>query len=181
MKAWGLLPKAVVAEIERREWQHGPNLRARLCGERPFPLRIGLKAPTEEQALADLEHFRQFIASWKAWPQPGQLDWQRRKYLRLGEYEVPVALRIDSMPDLIAVLGPAAEARNRRWQERMHPLLDLDPRLAKALLKHLDAIENMTAENALMIAQVLPQLQPGLGREAFFARAAAARRGYQIH
>ena len=166
MKAWGLLPKAVVAEIEKREWQHGPNLRARLCGERPFPLRMLLKAPTGDQALADLEHFRLFIASWKAWPQPGQLEWQRRKYQRIGEHDVPVALRIDSMPDLIAVLGPAAEARNRRWQERMRPLLDLDPRLAKALLKHLDTIENMTADNALMIAQVLPQLQPGLGREA---------------
>ena len=167
MTAWGLLPETVIAEIERREWQHGPNLRERLCGERPFPLRMGLKAPTEEQALTDLEHFRQFIASWKTWPQLGQLDWQRRKYPRLGEHEVPVALHIDSMPDLIAVLGPAAEARSRRWQERMRPLLDLDPRLAKALLKHLDEIENMTADNTLMIAQVLPQLQPGLGREAF--------------
>jgi len=167
MRAWGLLPKAVVAEIERREWLHGLNLRARLGGERPFPLRLPLKAPTQEQALTDLEHFRAFIASWKAWPHPRQLEWQSRKYQRLGEHAVPIALRIDSMPDLIAVLGPAAEARSRRWQERMHPLLALDPRLATALLKHLDAIESMTVDHALMVAQVLPQLLPGLGQSAF--------------
>jgi len=167
MRPWGLLPKAVVAEIERREWRHAPNLRARLGGERPFPLRLTLKAPREEQALADLEHFRQFIAAWKAWPRPGQLEWQRRKYQRLGEHDVPIALRVDSMPDLIAVLGPAAEARSRRWQERMRPLLDLDPRLSKALLKHLDTIESMTVDNAMMVAQVLPQLLPGLGQQAY--------------
>jgi hypothetical protein len=167
MRAWGLLPEAVVAEIERREWQHGPNLRARLCGDRPFPLRMLLKAPTGDQALADLEHFRQFIASWKAWPQPRQLEWQRRKYQRIGEHDVPVALRIDSMPDLIAVLGPEADARLRRWEQRMRPLLAIDSGLSAALLKHLDAIESMSEVNAALLAAVLPQLQPGLGRDAF--------------
>jgi hypothetical protein len=167
MRAWGLLPIAVVAEIERREWQHGPNLRARLCGDRPFPLRMLLKAPSGAQALADLEHFRQFIASWKAWPQPGQLEWQRRKYQHIGEHNVPVALRIDSMPDLIALLGSAAEARSRRWEQLMRPLLAIDSGLSAALLKHLDAIESMTDDNAALLAAVVPQLRPGLGQDAF--------------
>lgn len=167
MKDWGLLPKAVIAELERREWLSNANLRARLCGERSFPLRVSLKAPNEAQALADLEHFRTFIAEWKAWRFPEQLEWQRKKFHRLGEQDVPTVLQIASMPALIAVLGQDAEARSRRWQERMQPLLAFDQRLAKALLKHLDTIENMTLDNARRLAQALPQMQRGLGRQAY--------------
>jgi hypothetical protein len=167
MRAWGLLPKAVVAEIERREWLHSTNLRARLCGERPFPLRMTLKAPTGDQALADLEHFRLFVASWKDWPHPRQLQWQRRKYQRLGEHEVPIALQIDSMLELIELLGPEADARRRRWEQRMRPLLAIDRRLSRALLKHLEVIENMTTDNTALLAKGLLQLLPGLGQESF--------------
>ncbi|MGH8550082.1 MAG: DUF3322 domain-containing protein [Methylococcales bacterium] len=164
---WGLLPADVVAEIERREWQNSRNLRARLCGERSLPLRIALKAPTGEQALADLEHFRLFIANWKNWPHPNQLHWQRRKYQRLGEHEVPVALQIDSMPELIALLGPQAETRSRGWKRRMGPLLAMDSRLSKALLKNLDTIESMSEDDAVLLAKALPQLRPDMGLGLF--------------
>jgi len=167
MKTWGLLPKVVVAEIERREWANSARLRARLSGERTFPLRVALKAPSEAEALADLEHFQAFVSAWKNWRFPEQLEWQRKKYPRLGEQDVPVALSIASMPALIALLGKDAEARSRRWQERMQPLLAFDSRLSTVLLKHLDAIETITVDNALRLAKVLPQLRPGLGRQAY--------------
>ncbi|MGR8940957.1 MAG: DUF3322 domain-containing protein [Gammaproteobacteria bacterium] len=167
MRSWGLSPAEVVAEIKRREWDHSQNLRGRLCGERPFPLRMLLKAPSEDQALADLEQFRNFVAGWKAWPEPRQLEWQRRKFQRLGEHDVPIALQIGSMPELIALLGPSAEARSRRWQERMQPLLALDKGLSRPLLKHLGLIEAMPVDNALRLAAVLPQLRPGFGQGAF--------------
>ena len=111
----------------KREWLNNANLRGRLSGKRPFPLRISLKAPTGAQALAGLEHF---INSWKNWPHPHQLYWQRKKYQQLGEQQVPVALRLDSMPELIALLGSKAEARSRRWDQLMRPLLNVDKRLA---------------------------------------------------
>jgi hypothetical protein len=167
MRPWGLSPAEVAGDIKRREWDHARNLRGRLCGERPFPLRMLLRAPTEDQALADLEHFRQFIAGWKAWRFPEQLEWQRKRFPRLGEHDVPVALQIGSMPELVALLGPEAEIRSRRWEECMRPLLAIDTRLSKALLKHLDVIENMTPDDAVLLAKCLPQLRPGMGQGAF--------------
>jgi hypothetical protein len=167
MRPWGWLPAEAVAEIKRREWDHARNLRGRLCGERPFPLRLPLKAPTEDQALADLEHFRQFIAGWKDWHFPEQLEWQRKKFPRLGEHEVPVALLIRSMPELIELLGPEAQARSRLWEERMLPLLAIDSRLKGALLKNLDVIESMASGDSALLAKCLPQLRPGMGQGAF--------------
>ena len=167
MNNWGLLPDAVIALTHKREWLNNANLRDRLSGKRPFPLRISLKAPTGARALADLEHFRHFINSWKNWPHPHQLQWQQKKYQQLGDQQVPVALLLDSMPDLIALLGPKAEARSRRWDQLMRPLLNVDKRLSPVLVKHLAVVESMTPDDAALLAQLLPQLQQGMGQKCY--------------
>lgn len=167
MHDWGLLPEAVVAQLMQREWRNTTHLRARLSGERPFPLRLSLKAPTGNQALTDLEHFQQFIKSWKNWQNLGQLQWQGKKYQQLGEQQVPVALQINSMPELINILGPKAEARSRHWEQLMRPLLKLNVSLSPVLVRHLIVLESMTVEESQLLAQVLPQLRPGLGQRGY--------------
>ncbi len=167
MSEWGLLPDAVIAQITRREWSNNTNLRNRLSGKRPFPLRIPLKAPTGTQALANLEHFQCFIESWKKWLYPEQLQWQQKKYQQLGEQQVPIALQLDSMPELITLLGPKAKARKQHWEQLMRPLLDVDKRLSQVLVKHLRVIENMTVDDALLLAQLLPQLQQDMGKGCY--------------
>ncbi|WP_404360602.1 DUF3322 domain-containing protein [Methylotuvimicrobium sp. KM1] len=167
MSRWGLLPEDVLAQLRTREWLNAENLRGRLSGDRPFPIRIALKAPTGAQALADLEHFRRFIESWRHWPNPGQVDWQTKKFLQLGEQALPVAVQIDSMPALIAVLGSKAEARKQRWEQLMRPLLSIDARLSTVLIKQLSVLESMAPDDSALLAQLLPQLHRGMGQGAY--------------
>ena len=167
MTDWGLLPEAAIGQLKAREWSNNANLRDLLSGARPFPRRVSLKAPTDAQALAEPTHFQRFVDSWKQWPHTGQLRWQTKQYRRMGEQQVPVALQIDSMPELIRVLGPQAEARSRRWEQRMRPLLSLDARLSPVLLRHLNEIEKMTPDDAALLARLLPQLQQGMGQGGY--------------
>ena len=137
MSDWGLLPDAVVARVTQREWSNSVNLRDRLSGARPFPLRISLKVPTAAQAAQDLEHFQYFIRSWKKFSLPHLLQWQQKKYRRLGEQQVPVALQLESMSQLIELLGAKAEARRQHWDTLMRPVLNVNTGLSQVLLKHL--------------------------------------------
>ena len=49
--AWGVLPESVRARLRQLEWTNVRHLRERLLGNRPFPIRLGLKPPTGRQAL----------------------------------------------------------------------------------------------------------------------------------
>lgn len=167
MNRWGLLPDDVLAQLRTREWLNAENLRSRLSGDRPFPIRIALKAPTGAQALADLERFRRFVESWKHWPNQSQVDWQTKKFQQLGEQMLPVAVQIDSMPALIEVLGPKAEARKQRWEQLMLPLLNLDARLSSVLIKQLSVLESLAPDDSALLAQLLPQLHRGMGQGAY--------------
>ncbi|PKM34967.1 MAG: hypothetical protein CVV06_18795 [Gammaproteobacteria bacterium HGW-Gammaproteobacteria-10] len=167
MNRWGLLPDDVLAQLRTREWLNAENLRGRLSGDRPFPIRIALKAPTGAQALADLERFRRFVESWKHWPNQSQVDWQTKKFQQLGEQMLPVAVQIDSMRALIEILGPKAEARKQRWEQLMRPLLNLDVRLSTVLIKQLSVLESMAPDDSALLAQLLPQLHRGMGQGAY--------------
>ncbi len=167
MNRWGLLPDNVLEQLRTREWLNTENLRGRLSGDRPFPIRIALKAPTGAQALADLEHFRRFIESWKRWPNQSQVNWQIKKFQQLGEQTLPVVVQIESMPALIAVLGPKAEVRKQRWEHLMRPLLNLDSRLSSVLIKQLSVLESMAPDDSALLAQLLPQLRRGMGHGAY--------------
>ncbi|MDQ6958822.1 MAG: DUF3322 domain-containing protein [Mariprofundaceae bacterium] len=164
MSDWGLLPDAVIARITQREWSNSVNLRGRLSGTRPFPIRISLKAPTAAQASQDIEHFRHFVLSWKNFSYPYLLQWQQKKYHRLGEQQVPVALQLASMSQLIELLGPKAEARKQHWDKLMRPVLNIDTCLSQVLLKHLAVVEEMTPDDTALLAQLIPQLEQGQGQ-----------------
>jgi len=167
MNRWGLLPDNVLEQLRTREWLNTENLRGRLSGDRPFPIRIALKAPTGAQALADLEHFLRFIESWKRWPNQSQVDWQIKKFQQLGEQTLPVAVQIESMSALIAVLGSKAEVRKQRWEQLMRPLLNLDARLSSVLIRQLSVLESMAPDDSALLAQLLPQLRRGMGQGAY--------------
>jgi len=167
MSAWGLLPDTVIARITQREWSNSIHLRDRLSGARPFPLRVPLKAPTAAEATQNLEHFQRFVQRWKKWPYPEQVQWRQRKYLRLGEQKIPVALQLNSMSELIALIGPKAVARKQRWDKLMRPVLNINSQLSQTLLKHLATVEGMSPHDTVLLAQLLPQLQQGIGRGTY--------------
>lgn len=87
-----------------------------------------------------------------------------KKNQRMGEQQIPVSRHITSMPKLITVLGEKAEARSRRWEQMMRPLLNLDPRMSPILIRHLAVLETMRANDTNLLAQLISQLQAGMGQ-----------------
>ena len=59
--AWGILPDDAIAQLRKKEWDHPRHLKQRLRHQRPFPIVLSLKAPTGQQAFADMDHFHTFF------------------------------------------------------------------------------------------------------------------------
>jgi hypothetical protein len=167
MSAWGLSPDDVRALLLKKEWASTKNLRERLLGQRPFPLRVSLKVPTGAQALKQVDRFHAFIKQWKQSPQQHQIQWVQKQYRELGSHNVPASLSLDSMQQLIEFLGPKAMARGQRWEQRMAPILDLDANLYPVLVRHLPRLEQMSEEDTNLIAKLILQLHPNIGRESY--------------
>lgn len=161
---WGLLPDEVRALVVKREWRNEAALRARLTGDKAFPLRIGLKPPQGNSAVQNLEHFRHFVAAWQRFSQPELVEWESRTYRKISRQDVPVALVIQDIRQLLNYLGAEAVARSQRWEQNMSPLLALDSSLYPALVKHLNIIEAMTPDEVQLLASLLPQLEQGMGQ-----------------
>lgn len=163
MSDWGVLPQQARTLLRRREWENRRHFRQRLTGERAFPIRLFLKPPAPAQALADMRHLQDLVAQWRQWPDPEQVQWERRQFRHLGAWQLPVALQIDSMQGLIDCLGHDAVALAKHWQRVMGPIQALEPALFPTLTRHLDALEHISQRESELLARLLPQLQAGLG------------------
>jgi hypothetical protein len=92
-------------------------------GEGSWPLHVMLGAPAEREVAADFRSVRSWIESWRQWQQPGEIVWEMRQWLRMGDHHIPVALRIDSPDTVAAIIG-----EHRRWQTAHRRRLDLSER-----------------------------------------------------
>ena len=120
---WGLMPEAVLAQLHRREWENQTNLKARLKGQKSFPLRLPLKPPRGLQAQAGLTHFHAFHQAWKNFNYAGWVEWQQKNYRNLLKQEVPAYLAIPDLDGLIEILGKTPQLQN--WQHKISLLLQL--------------------------------------------------------
>ena len=109
---WGLFPEKVLANVYKREWENRRNLKLRLQGQREFPIEISLKAPTGQQASADLEHFHHFYKVWSNFTYPDLVEWQERNYRQLGVQRVPVKLKIPTLHVLAELLATQEQLDN---------------------------------------------------------------------
>lgn len=164
MTTWGKMPEQVIQHLSRVEWQHPTRLRERLAGARKFPILCNLNPPTGTAALSSINQFHAYINAWRSCPWPELVIWVKRNFRQLGECEVPVMVRIDSIQQLITVLGDEAIARSKAWEARLQPLLAMDRGLYPTLLRQLAVLERLTVEDARLLATVIPQLQRGLGK-----------------
>ncbi|MFT4924944.1 MAG: hypothetical protein ACI8WB_001034 [Phenylobacterium sp.] len=164
-KKWGLLPQAVRALVLKREWQNSSNLKQRLLGVKPFPIRIGLKPPGGGAVIEDIGHFQQYIASWRAFEPQALVIWDNKNYRQLGAQQVATFLQINSVQALIDFVGGVK--RSEQWQLAMSPLLQLSEQFYPVLVKHLETLEQMSGEDATLIAQLLPQLQRHMGHRQY--------------
>ena len=170
---WGLLPDQVIQLVKRREWDNIASLKARLLGEKAFPLRIGLKPPNGHSALSDVEHFLRFIAEWKAFPHQEMVQWEIKSFRNFSDQNVPTFIVVNSVKQLMQLLGRDAHERSQLWERNMALLLNIDgmgqlnQRLYPALVRWIEEIEKLSEKESKLLAKLLPQLKQGLGKGCY--------------
>jgi hypothetical protein len=173
---WGMLPDHAVQLIKKWEWDHWAHLKARLSGEKKFPIRLGLKPPDGKKAVADMAHYLAFVNAWKAFPFQEMVRWEPRNFQTLPDQTIPAALVISSIRDLAELMGKKGEARVGLWENKMRPILEVGSALPPpnplypVLVRRLDLIEKLSSADTRMLADLLPQLTPGMG-EGLYLRA----------
>ena len=165
---WGLLPSAVKLHVIMTEWDNRGRFKTRLLNQRPFPIKINLKPPKGRRAVYALEHFDAYVSAWKNYPRQDWLEWQFRTYRDIGQKDVPQYLVLSNIKDLIDYLGEVAETTCRQWAETMAPLLALpSDTLYPVLVKHLEALEALSAAESQRMADLIQQLKAGLGAKNY--------------
>jgi hypothetical protein len=167
-RPWGLLPEDIREIVLRREWQNDASLKARLLGEKPFPLRIGLKPPAGNAVLDDLGHFQAFVKAWRSFPAQELIEWRIKSYRTISHQEVPTHFSIASIDQLLDYIGEEALCRKKWWETNMEPLLGIDAGLYPVLVKHINTLETMATPDAVSLAMLIPQLTPGMGAGCYF-------------
>lgn len=160
---WGLLPAEVKRIITAREWTNTANLKARLSGNKSFPIKLSLRPPPARAAIADLHHFQQFVEQWRCFHQQKFVQWQSKNFRNLLNQSIPKLFVLSNMADLIEFIGGEAKVRTQIWSANMSPLLKLDKDIYPALVKHLHIIEQISVEDAQLLAELLSQLSPQMG------------------
>jgi hypothetical protein len=114
-----LRPDEVVATLSKRfEREHAAwlvqNADEAATG---WPMTIGLGMPTERELTADATAVRDWAQAWARWPDAAQVQWQVRQWPRLGEQQLPAALRLPAPQAVADALGQGA--RWRRAAQRL--------------------------------------------------------------
>lgn len=168
IEKWGLLPNTVLGILQKKEWENRRNLKQRLLNQRPFPIEISLKVPTDQQARDNLGHFHAFFKAWTDFAYPELVEWQERQYRQLSEQRVPVKLRIFSLQQLTELLG--AEQQLENWLNKISSFLQQSfvhdrhqHRLFQTLIHHLEQIERYSQQEWQWLIQLIEQLKPNMG------------------
>lgn len=98
-----------------------------LAGEGSWPLHIPLGIPTEKDATDDTLAVRAWVSSWAAWKNVGEVSFAVRKWARMGEQELPVALTVSSPEDVATLVGQSP--RWTRAKERYAQMVGKWPQL----------------------------------------------------
>ena len=98
-----------------------------LQGGVTWPLQLPLGVPSEAEALADIDAVRRWVTAWQDWLGPGDIEWQERRWSRLGTQRLPTAIRFAD-PEAVTIALDAHEAWNRARQ-RLATVRDRWPQL----------------------------------------------------
>ena len=168
IEKWGLLPNTVLGILHKKEWENRRNLKQRLLNQRPFPIEISLKVPTDQQARDNLGHFHAFFKAWTDFAYPELVEWQERQYRQLSEQRVPVKLRIFSLQQLTELLETEQQLEN--WLDKISSFLQQSfvhdrhqHRLFQTLIHHLEQIERYSQQEWQWLIQLIEQLKPNIG------------------
>ncbi|MGV0036773.1 MAG: Wadjet anti-phage system protein JetD domain-containing protein [Candidatus Azotimanducaceae bacterium WSBS_2022_MAG_OTU7] len=169
--SWGLLPDAIIASLNKKEWQNAARFQSRLLGEQAFPIKVGVRPPSGNAALDDLNQFRKFVESWQQFSNQACVHWQQRNFRNLSVQEVPVHLLVPDMETLALILGPAATSRLAAIRQKIELVLfqpfvtseEMKGALKECLIRHLELLECCERDDLARLANVVPQLRQGMG------------------
>ena len=166
--AWGILPDDAIAQLRKKEWDHPRHLKQRLRHQRPFPIVLSLKAPTGQQAFADIDHFHTFFKTWKNFGYPDLVEWQQRQFKQLATQHVPVKLVIPTLDVMVELLGQ--QQRLKKISDKISFLLQqlfVEPHIEYALfstlIEYLEQIEQYPEHDWQLLIHLIAQLKANMG------------------
>lgn len=98
------LPRDVTALLTRRFDSKHREWLAIAAGE-AWPMSIPLGAPSEQQAMREIDAVRSWVEAWRHWPGAGDVEWTTRQWKVLGAQRLPTALTLHHAADLARCIG----------------------------------------------------------------------------
>ena len=125
------MPKKLLQPEQAKDWlvrRYNNQHRTWLQSGGEWPLSVFLGMPTERELADDAAGVRAWVDSWSKWTGPGEVQWEERKWARLGTQKLPVSLVLECATDVAASVG-----HKKRWSlatERYESLVGLWPSVA---------------------------------------------------
>lgn len=151
-----LLPENVKdAAVRRYSGAH----RDWLVGGGEWPLVFSLGAPTEAEVMADLAAVQSWSQAWRQWCGPGSVELEPRRWVRVGNQDLPTRLSLASPGEVAALCG-----QDRRWAKavvRRESLVATWPRLAgnARLGRHFDVLTDYSDNDFERLVAVVRWLE----------------------
>jgi hypothetical protein len=150
------LPDEVQSLLQKRfAGKHREWLAVDASGQQ-WPLVISLGAPSEAEALKQVDAVRAWAAAWRGWRGEGELQWLERRWRVLGTQSLPASLRLDGPRAVCAWIG-----ESERWQlaEQRHlALCRRWPQLAPAASRMFNVLADLEEADFARILATLEWL-----------------------
>ncbi len=88
-----------------------------------WPLALPIAPPSEAEAQRHWPHFRQWLACWRDFDGPGRIEWQDRRWPRLGTQALPLRWLLTTPEEVAEALAEGA-----RWRRAARRYGDLSAR-----------------------------------------------------
>ena len=128
-------PEDVRQRLRRRFMNQRTNW---LAGAGQWPLCINLGQPIEADALERMDALRDWVQAWLRFEGPGEVQWQERRWPKLGQQRLPSRLLIASPTQAAAWIGELP--RWSRALQRIGQLADRNKTLIAPLARHYDML-----------------------------------------
>ena len=94
-----------------------------LAGSCAAELAVNLHAPVERDLAtpADVANTREWVARWRTCTLPGHIEWQTRRWARVGDQDVPVRVSLANADEIAAWAG-----RSDTWAAAIARIADID-------------------------------------------------------
>ena len=137
-------------ERQRHEW---------LSSAGSWPLSLTLGDPTEKQVAQDTALIRAWSEAWGAWTPDTEVQWEARRWPRMGEQRIPARLHLadaERVAELAADL-PRHQRRQQRYERAAQTWSALQP--AASWKRHLETITDYTEDDCDRLFELILWLE----------------------